>query len=94
MAYLKNKEYEKSVIFVEDCYKKGIINQLFREQMKEKLFMLHSQIDNLPISTSMQQTKETLKKMLPAIQDNERSLFIVIFTAIVSQRELSKLIGI
>jgi hypothetical protein len=94
MAYVKNREYEKGIQFIDECYENGLINNIFKSQMDEKLLMLNQELDNLPIATSLQQAKENLKKILPSIREDEHSLFIVIFTAIVAQDELDNLLNI
>lgn len=90
MAYLKNGDYDRSVMFIENCYKDGAINSCFREQMQEKLEMLQKQFKHLPIAQDIQQTRDNFKKVLPAIKKEEYSLFLTIFMAIVAQDELEK----
>lgn len=85
MAYLKNKDPNKGVQFICDLYDKGYINEFYKNYILEKLQMLWHEIDNLPISTSLEETKNKLTAILPAVREDEESLFITLFTAIVSQ---------
>lgn len=85
MAYLKNRERVKSIQFVEEMYDKGFVNDLFKEQMLDKLESLWEEIDNLPISTNLEETRKYLDQILPAVKKEEESLFVTLFTAITSQ---------
>jgi hypothetical protein len=84
MAYLKNRERIKSIEFVNEMYDKGFINDLFKEQMLDKLDSLWQEIDNLPISANLEETRKNLDKVLPAVKKDEESLFVTLFTAITS----------
>jgi hypothetical protein len=87
MAYLKNRERVKSIDFINDIHKKGDINDIFRKQMLDKLECLWGEIDNLPISENIEETKKKLDKILPAVKKDEESLFITLFTAITAQSD-------
>lgn len=91
MAYLKNGDYDKSIQFIKECFDKNLINEQFLDEMLDKLEMLNREISNLPISRNLQDTKDIFRKMLAAIKEEEYSLFITIFTAVVAQNELEKL---
>ena len=82
MAYLKNGDYSKSIKFIENCYNDNIVNSIFKDQMLDKLEMLHQDFDILPISKGLSDTRTKLKELLPAIKDEEKSLFLTLFTAI------------
>lgn len=86
MAYLKNKERPKAFDFIENKYKLGYINSIFRDEMFEKLDNLWKSIDQLTISKNITESKEHLKKILPAVKKEERSLFITLFTAILTNQ--------
>jgi hypothetical protein len=88
MAYLKNGSYEKGVEFIDQCFEKEIINDWFSYEMKDKLEMLNNEISNLPISRNLQDTKDIFKKILAEVEENEYSLFMTLFTAVVAQNEL------
>lgn len=85
MAYLKNRERVKSINFIQRMYDEKMINELFKEQMLDKLESLWNEIDNLPISTNIEQTKMKLDRILSKVKKEEESLFITLFTAIISQ---------
>lgn len=85
MAYLKNRERVKSIEFVEDMYGRGFVNDLFKEQMLDKLEVLWGEIDHLPISANLDQTRKNLDRILPVVKKEEESLFVTLFTAITSQ---------
>lgn len=85
MAYLKNRERVKSIQFVEGMYEKRYVNNLFKEQMLDKLESLWKEIDNLPISTNLEETRRNLDKILPAVRKEDESLFVTLFIAITSQ---------
>lgn len=85
MAYLKNRERLKSMRFVEDMHNNGYVNDLFKEQMLDKLESLWEEIDNLPISVNLEETRKNLDKILPAVKQEEESLFVTLFAAITSQ---------
>lgn len=86
MAYLKNRERVKSFEFIVKMYKSGYINSVFKDEMFNKLNSLWGEIENLPISKSISESKRYLDEILPAVRENEESLFITIFTAIVVSR--------
>ncbi|UHG95138.1 hypothetical protein [Pseudomonas sp. 7-41] len=86
MAYLKNKELNKALDFLEDVFQKGFINETFRSQMLEKLQMLEQNFDELPIAASLDQTRRALEKILPVVREDEQSLFITLFSAIVLEK--------
>lgn len=88
MAYLKNRERIKSIEFLNEMYNKGFINDLFKDQMLYKLDSLWKEIDNLAISVSLEETRKYLDKILPAVKEDEESLFITLFTAITSHNNL------
>lgn len=85
MAYLKNRERVKSMEFVNGLHEDGFINSTFKEQMLDKLDALWSEIENLPISENLAQTRKNLNGILPAIKKEEESLFITLFIAITAQ---------
>ncbi len=85
MAYLKNRERLKSMQFVEDMHDKGYVNDLFKEQMLDKLESLWEEIDSLPISANLGETRGILDKILPAVKKEEESLFVTLFAVITSQ---------
>ena len=85
MAYLKNKEYDKSIEFIEDCFSNGIINKQFKVEMIEKLNSLWQEIHNLPIAQNIEDTKYNFEQVMKAVQKEEESLFITMFTAVISQ---------
>lgn len=84
MAYLKNRERVKSIDFVNEMCEKGFINELFKEQMLDKLELLWREIDNLPIAANLEETRKKLDQILPVVKKDEESLFITLFTAITS----------
>lgn len=88
MAYLKDRRYEESIAFVESTFMNKLINNRFRQEMLDKLSMLQHEVDNLPISRSMEQTKHILRQIIPAIDTKDRSLFLTIVMAIAAQDEL------
>ena len=85
MAYLKNKEYDKSVNFIETCFKKNKINERFKNEMLDKLDILWKEIDSLPISNNIQDTKRHFDSIMEIIKKEEETLFITLFTAVISQ---------
>jgi len=85
MAYLKNREYDKSINFIKTCFKKNKINERFKNEMLEKLNMLWNQIDNLPISNNIQDTKKRFDEIMKVVKQKEETLFITLFTAVISQ---------
>ncbi len=88
MAYLKDRRYEESIAFVESTFRNKLINNRFRQEMLDKLSMLQHEVDNLPISRSMEQTKHILRQIIPAIDTKDRSLFLTVVMAIAAQDEL------
>jgi hypothetical protein len=85
MAYLKNRERIKGIEFVIKMHDEGFINSIFKKQMLDKLDALWREIDNLPISMSLEDTRDNLNKILPAVKKEEESLFLTLFTAITTQ---------
>lgn len=85
MAYLKNRERMKSIDFINNMHNEGFINSLFKEQMLDKLDALWKEIDNLPISASLENTRDNLNRILPEVKKEEESLFLTLFTAITLQ---------
>ncbi len=87
MAYLKNKERNKSKEFIEACFNKGVINEQFRFEMNDKLDLLWSEIDGLPIAQSMEDTIYNFEQVMKAVRKEDESLFVTMFTAVISQNE-------
>ncbi len=90
MAYLKNGDYQKANKFINLQFKENFINETFKSQMLDKLDSLEKAKKQLPISQSLEETKEYFKDILAVVKEEEYSLFITLFTAIVAQDELSK----
>jgi len=88
MAYLKNGNFDKSIEFIHLQYNKNLINEVFKEQMIEKLHLLEKKRENLPISKNLQETKKYFKEILSVVKKEEYSLFLTLFTAIVAEDEL------
>jgi hypothetical protein len=88
MAYLKNGDYQKSIDFIELQFKNKLINDIFKSQMLDKLDLLEKERNNLPISQNLEETKKYFKEILNVVKEEEYSLFITLFTAIVAQDEL------
>jgi len=88
MAYLKNKEYEKSINFIKKLFNKNIINERFKNEMIEKLELLWKSFNHLPISQNIEETKNRFTEIMKVVKKEEESLFITIFTAIISQGEI------
>lgn len=91
MAYMKNNQYEKGVRFIHECFESRTVNGQFKDEMIKKLEMLQAKFSELPIAQDIEQTREKLKKILPCIREKDRSLFVIVFMAIVTQDELMKL---
>ena len=53
--------------------------------MAYKLEQLQSVFNSLPISQDMVETRLKLEKILPSIKEEDKSLFITLLTAIVSE---------
>ena len=85
LAYLKNKEIDKGYKLLEDMLEEGKINNIFYQQMAYKLEQLQSVFNSLPISQDMVETRLKLEKILPSIKEEDKSLFITLLTAIVSE---------
>lgn len=82
MAYLKNKEYDKSISFIDNCIKESIINLRFYDEMKHKLYELNKELPNLPISRNLSDSGNALSKVSKEIKEEDKNLFLTIFTAI------------
>lgn len=82
MAYLKNNDYEKSISFINTCFEENIINLQFRDEMIDKLTSLFRELKNLPIAKNLDDSKESLNEVSKAIKEDEKDLFLTIFTAI------------
>lgn len=85
MSFLKNKEYDTSVNFIEKCCNDGIINEQFKTEMIEKLNSLWKEIDSLPIAQDREDTIFNFERVMKAVKKEEESLFITMFTAVISQ---------
>ena len=88
MAYLKSNQYEDSMIFLTDCRKKGYIDQGFYKVMVDKINDLYLHINDFPISKDLEDARNCFREILPAIDQQEYSLFLVIFSAIVAQNDV------
>lgn len=55
--------------------------------MNDKLDSLWSQIDTLPIAQNMEETIFNFDKVMKAVKKEEESLFVTMFTAVISQNE-------
>jgi hypothetical protein len=83
MAYLKNKEFQRSIEFVEDMHSQGWMTDENAVYTYEKLKNLQRNFHALPISESMEQTRVNLEKVLPMIKDDEQNLFLTLICAMV-----------
>lgn len=90
MAYLKNGNYQEAIEFINLQFKENFINETFKSQMLDKLDSLEKAKKQLPISQRLEETKEYFKEILAVLKEEEYSLFITLFTAIVAQDELVK----
>lgn len=89
MAYLKNKEYDRSIKFIDNCFSDGVINKQFKIEMIEKLNSLWQKIHDLPIAQNIEDTKNNFEQVMKAVKKEEESLFITMFTAVISQNPSS-----
>ena len=89
MAYLKNKDYDKSIDFINKLFNDKIINERYKYELIDTINVLWKDIENLPISENINDTKISYSNVLKEITNNitkeEESLFITLFTAIISQ---------
>ncbi len=88
MAYLKNKEYKKSINFIEKLFNKNRINERFKNEMIEKLELLWKSFNHLPISQNIEEMRNKFIEIMKVVKKEEESLFITIFIAIISQEEM------
>ncbi len=86
-GYLKNKDRNKSKKFIEDCFEEDIINEQYRSEMNDKLDSLWSTIDALPIAQNMKDTICNFEQVMKAVSKEEESLFVTMFTEVISQNE-------
>lgn len=87
MAYLKNRERQKSIDFILKIYEDGFVNEIFKEQMLDRLDTLWNNIDKFLISVNLSEAKESLDKILPAIKEEDSSFFVTLFIAIITQND-------
>lgn len=88
MAYLKSNQYAESINFLTDCHKKGYIDKGFLLVMTDKINTLNLHLKDLPISKGLEDARKRFNEILPAIDPQEYSLFLVIFSAIVAQNDV------
>lgn len=85
LAYMKNRDIDKSHEFISQCLCDGYINNQFYDEMIDEVDSLYNQIDTLPISKNLNDTKKKLNELLPEIEKSNCKLFGMIFLSIVSQ---------
>lgn len=85
LVYMKNRDINKSYNFLSQCLSEGYINNQFHDEMIDKVNSLYKQIDSLPISNNLNDTKKKLNELLPEIEKSNCKLFGTIFLSIVSQ---------
>lgn len=90
LAYLKNKNIQKGYELLNDMLKKHIINEIFYQDMINKMELLQNDFNSLPISQNLTETRAKLEKILPSIKKEDSSLFITLITAIVSEKYLQQ----
>jgi hypothetical protein len=88
LALLKNDQTAEGHEFVKQCYDAGLVNHRFFQEMDEKLDDLDRDLDRSLIAQDIEQTRTNLSKIIPAIKEEDRSLFLTIFVAIISQNQL------
>jgi hypothetical protein len=83
MAYLKNRQFDRSFEFVHQMHAKGWMTDTNAGYTWESLQALQLQLYRFPIATSLEEARRNLQKVLPSIKEHERSHFITLFSAIV-----------
>lgn len=83
MAYLKNKQFDRSFEFVREMHASGWMTDTNADYTWGSLEALQSQLHRFPIATSLEEARRNLQRVLPSIEEHERSHFITLFSAIV-----------
>ena len=94
MAYLKNNEYDKSIILLNKCKKEHYIDIAYYEVFLEKIDMLHTQFQQgrLPISKNLNDSKiKFTNEILPSINPRYYTFFLVVFAAIIAPEKVDSI---
>ncbi|WPO67715.1 hypothetical protein SDC64_01880 [Acinetobacter haemolyticus] len=86
MAYLKNGQFDKSTSFIQDCFSRELISQNYKCCMLKKLEKMQPSLDQFNIPMSLNDTRDAFQKLLSVVKEEERSLFITIFTSFLAQK--------
>ncbi|TXY29744.1 DUF4145 domain-containing protein [Vibrio mimicus] len=86
MAYLKDNQFDKSISFIHECFGRGLISPNFKNCMLIKLGEMKSSVGKFNVPQTLDDTRDNYKELLTVVKEDEKSLFITIFTSFLSQK--------
>lgn len=84
MAYLKNNEENQVFKFLSKCLENGYITDYQHLQFVDKLNILKTSLNRLPIAKNLEMAKENFNLLVSQIPENERDNFIFLVSMILN----------
>lgn len=81
-AYLKSGMKKEGLDFLDTCWKKKEINKEQLENLKYALDLLEQSFDRLKVANNLEEAKDNFNRLLPAIKENERDVFVCLVSMI------------
>jgi hypothetical protein len=86
MVYLKDGQYDRGVSFIKDCFTRDLISNNYKNCMLTKLEDMQPNLKQFNISNSINETRNRFEELLAVVKEEEKSLFITVFTSIVAHK--------
>lgn len=83
-AYLKSGKKKEGLDFLDICWKKKEINKEQLEILKYNLDLLEQSFDRLKVANNLEEAKENFNRLLPAIKESERDVFVCLVSMILT----------
>ena len=75
---------EKAYDFINQCYDKGQINAFEFEVFKNDLKLLEPNLKYFCIARNLEEAKTNFLNLLPAIDEDDRDTFVILFSIILT----------
>lgn len=85
-AYLKSGMKKEGIDFLEECFKKNEIDDEQCIILKHDLDLLEQSFDKLHVANNLEMAKDNFNRLLPAIEEDERDVFVCLVSMILNGR--------
>lgn len=83
-AYLKSGMKKEGLDFLDKCWNNKEINKDLLELLKHDLVLLEQNFDRLKVANNLEEAKENFNRLLPAINEDERDVFVCLISMILT----------